>query len=129
MGATPTRPAENVVITTKGLQDRNNILLDGRMENKGKLILTEIFPSVLTILGVTFLSKRAKLNVYNSIIRPVVISNVEKWEEVIKHILLIFQARVLRRIPVCSCKEFNNKACGDMFYIYERKVKSSRPEL
>jgi hypothetical protein len=35
-----------VVITTTGLQDRNNLLLDGRrVENKGKLILTEIFPS------------------------------------------------------------------------------------
>ena len=35
------------VIKTKGLQDRNNPLLDGRtVENKGKLILTEIFPSV-----------------------------------------------------------------------------------
>ena len=33
------RYAENVVITTKGLQDRNKLLLDGRtMENKGKLI-------------------------------------------------------------------------------------------
>ena len=39
--ATPTRPVENVVITTKDLQDRNNLLLDGRtVENKGKLILT-----------------------------------------------------------------------------------------
>ena len=38
--STPTRPVENVVITTKGLQDRNNLLLDGRtVENKGKLIL------------------------------------------------------------------------------------------
>ena len=44
--STSTRPVENV-ITTKGLQDRNNLLLDGRtVENKGKLILTEIFPSV-----------------------------------------------------------------------------------
>ena len=35
------RPVENVVITTKGLQDRINLLLDGRtVENKGKLILT-----------------------------------------------------------------------------------------
>ena len=43
----PSRPVENVVITTKGLQDRNNLLLDGRtVENKGKLIVTEIFPSV-----------------------------------------------------------------------------------
>ena len=31
-------PVENVVITTKGLQDRNNLLLDGRtVENKGTL--------------------------------------------------------------------------------------------
>ena len=38
--STPTRPVENVVITTKGLQDRNNLLLDGRtVENKGKLNL------------------------------------------------------------------------------------------
>ena len=45
--STPTRPVENVVITTKGLQGRNNLLLDGRtVGNKGKLILTEIFPSV-----------------------------------------------------------------------------------
>ena len=45
---TPTRPVENVVITTEGLRDINNLPLDGRtVENKGKLILTEIFPSVL----------------------------------------------------------------------------------
>ena len=37
--STPTRPVENVVITTKGLHDRKNLLLDGRtVENKGKLI-------------------------------------------------------------------------------------------
>ena len=45
--STPTRPADNVVITTKGLQDRNINILDGTtVKNKGKLILTEIFPSV-----------------------------------------------------------------------------------
>ena len=45
--STPTRTVENVVLTTKGLQDRNIQLLDGTtVENKGKLILTEIFPSV-----------------------------------------------------------------------------------
>ena len=38
--STSTRPVENVVLTTKGLQDRNNLLLDRRtVENKGKLIL------------------------------------------------------------------------------------------
>ena len=45
--STPTRPVENVVITTKGLQDRStNITAGTTVENKGKLILTEIFPSV-----------------------------------------------------------------------------------
>ena len=47
MTSTPTRPVDNVVITTKGLQDRNIHIIDGTMvENKGKLILTEIFPSM-----------------------------------------------------------------------------------
>ena len=47
MTSTPTRPVDNVVITTKGLQDRNINILDGTtVKNKGKLILTEIFPSV-----------------------------------------------------------------------------------
>ena len=48
MTSTPTRPVDNVVITTKGLQERNiHILDETTVENKGKLILTEIFPSVL----------------------------------------------------------------------------------
>ena len=39
--STPTRPVDNVVITTKGLQDRNiNILDETTVENKGKLILS-----------------------------------------------------------------------------------------
>ena len=42
-----TRPVDNVVIATRGLQDRNiNILAGTTVENKGKLILTEIFQSV-----------------------------------------------------------------------------------
>ena len=45
--STPTRPVDNVVIATKGLQDRNIYIIAGKtVENKGKLILTEIFPSV-----------------------------------------------------------------------------------
>jgi hypothetical protein len=40
MTSTPTRPVDNVVIATKGLQDRNiNILTGTTVENKGKLIL------------------------------------------------------------------------------------------
>ena len=47
MTSTPTRPVDNVVIATKGLQDRNiNILAGTTVKNKGKSILTEIFPSV-----------------------------------------------------------------------------------
>ena len=41
--STPTRPVDDVVITTKGLQDRNIHILDGTtVENKGKLILSEL---------------------------------------------------------------------------------------
>ena len=47
MTSTPTRTVDNVVIATKGLQDRNiNTQAVRTVENKGKLILTEIFPSV-----------------------------------------------------------------------------------
>ena len=47
MTSTPTRPVDNVVIETKGLQDRNiNTQAGTTVENKGKLNLTEIFPSV-----------------------------------------------------------------------------------
>ena len=43
MTSTPTRPVDNVVITTKGLQDRNtNIIAGTTVENKGKLILNVI---------------------------------------------------------------------------------------
>ena len=38
--STPTRPVDNVVIATKGLQDRKiNILAGTTVENKGKLII------------------------------------------------------------------------------------------
>ena len=50
----PTRPFDNVVITTKSLQDRNIHILDGTtMENKGKLILTfyYIFVSRFNLLS------------------------------------------------------------------------------
>ena len=42
MTSTSTRPDDNVVIATKGLQDRNtNIIAGTTVENKGKLILRE----------------------------------------------------------------------------------------
>ena len=50
MTSTPTRPVDNVVIATKGLQDRNtNIKAGTTVENKGKLILGKLF-SFLFIL-------------------------------------------------------------------------------
>ena len=51
MTSTPTRPVDNVVITTKGLQDRNMHILDGTtVENKGKLIPMGCWiQSVLTV--------------------------------------------------------------------------------
>ena len=40
--STLARPVDNVVIATKGLQDRNiNILAGTTVENKGKLILND----------------------------------------------------------------------------------------
>ena len=43
MISTPARPVDNVVIITKGLQDRNINILDGTtVENKGKFILIPI---------------------------------------------------------------------------------------
>ena len=40
MTSTPTRPVDNVVIATKGLQDRKtNIIAGTTVENKGTLIL------------------------------------------------------------------------------------------
>ena len=52
MTSTPTRPVDNVVIATKGLQDRNiNILAGTTVENKGKLIQT--ISSLAHIEGIT----------------------------------------------------------------------------
>ena len=45
----PTRPVENVVLTTKGLQERETTIERddcGKMGAKNKLILTEIVPPV-----------------------------------------------------------------------------------
>ena len=43
MTSTPTKPVDNVVIATKGLQDRNtNVIAVTTVENKGKLILSII---------------------------------------------------------------------------------------
>ena len=43
MTSTPTKPVDNVVIATKGLQDRNtNVTAGTTGENKGKLILTYV---------------------------------------------------------------------------------------
>ena len=51
MTSTPTRPVDNVVIATKGLQDRNiNILAGTTVEIKGKLILLKEC-STLNIVG------------------------------------------------------------------------------
>ena len=42
MTSTPTKPVDNVVIATKGLQDKTTDITAGTtVENKGKLILIE----------------------------------------------------------------------------------------
>ena len=54
MTSTPTKPVDNVVIVTKGLQDRNtNVTVGTTVENKGKLILVNtslLFLSVKVFL-------------------------------------------------------------------------------
>ena len=48
--STPTKPVDNVVLATKGLQDRNtNITAGTTVENKGKLILSKPYLSLLTL--------------------------------------------------------------------------------
>ena len=62
MTSTPTRPVDNVVIATKGLQDRNIYIIAGTtVESKGKFILVVMcfkmstFPLVLkTYLNVKY---------------------------------------------------------------------------
>ena len=47
MTSTPTKPVDNVVIATKGLQDRTTDITAGTtVESGGGLVLTEVFPSV-----------------------------------------------------------------------------------
>ena len=48
MTSTPTKPVDNVVMATRGLQDRTtNITAGTTVENKGKLILTESKPLIM----------------------------------------------------------------------------------
>ena len=51
------RPVDNVIIATKGLQDRNtNIIAGTAVENKGKLILANTCFKVITISPVNLYS-------------------------------------------------------------------------
>ena len=55
MTSTPTRPVDNVFITTKGLQDRNINILDGTtVENKGKLRLISLKTNILKVNEILF---------------------------------------------------------------------------
>ena len=54
-----TRPVDNVVIITKGLQNRNINILDGTtVENKGKLILTKASSASKILTGERVLQER-----------------------------------------------------------------------
>ena len=56
--STPTRPVDNVVLATKGLQDRNINTQAGRtVENKGKLILKATNVQSFTYLGLVVSEK------------------------------------------------------------------------
>ena len=50
MTSTPTTPVDNVVIATKGLQDRNtNIIAGTTVKNKGKLILIPVSSTIILL--------------------------------------------------------------------------------
>ena len=69
--STPTRPVENVVITTKDLQDRNNLLLDGKtVENKGKLILIVIIKPTEGYIRMSCLKPALKIRLVNIGVEP-----------------------------------------------------------
>ena len=61
MTSTPTRPVDNVVITTKGLQDRNIHIIDGTtVENKGKSILIKFLDQEEWWAEVNYIYKTGK---------------------------------------------------------------------
>ena len=55
MTSTPTKPVDNVVIATKGLQDRNtNIIAGTTVENKGKLMLYVLYHHLIEFHNLNF---------------------------------------------------------------------------
>ena len=87
MTSTSTRPVDNVVITTKGLQDRNIHIKDGTtVENKGKLI-----PSVDILEKAIFNPKF--LVVYTTRI-------TEIWQQIVSHVYGGFNNTFP---PRCNC--------------------------
>ena len=66
VSSTPTKPVDNVVITTKGLQDRNIHILDGTtVENKGKLIPVQRHKSLLQLWRFFLFIKTKGMNEWN----------------------------------------------------------------
>ena len=64
MTPSPTRPVDNVVIATKGLQDRNiNIIAGTTVENKGKLILSyrEVYETKVAVINSELYTKIIEL--------------------------------------------------------------------
>ena len=62
MTSTPTRPVDNVVIATKGLQDRNiNIIAGTTVENKGKLIHYLIILTTMMVACLLLEIRKTKL--------------------------------------------------------------------
>ena len=65
MTSTPTRPVDNVVIATKGLQDRNiNIVAGTTVENKGKLIILLLLLLFVNLINVTISNSRKINNIH-----------------------------------------------------------------
>ena len=72
MTSTLTRPVDNVVIATKGLQDRNtNIIAGTAVENKGKLILRLLIvhQCFLMMLSRKIIVRKTTLQTTNSFLK------------------------------------------------------------
>ena len=92
MTSTPTRPVDNVVIATKGLQDRNiNILAGTTVENKGKLIFTAntLASLLLQLMKATVLAENSFIFSPSSL-RYVISTDVSQVGSLSSHLSNIF---------------------------------------
>jgi hypothetical protein len=103
---------KDIEIGTEGMkiEEVSNVKYLGTIVTKGKLIEEEIKERIATgnraffankkIFQSKLISKKSKIKLYKSLIRPVVVYGSECWAltDNIKQELLVFERRILRRI-------------------------------